>query len=140
MKKIIFLIITAVIAFSSCKKDEGIDVASLITGCWELTAIDGADAPEQLSVYLDFFSDGSVCIYQKAGKEVMYQKHSGHWSASDGILKGSYEDGSTWASDYEVSVKDSELTLTSLSSPKEVTVYKKTSLPASVSDNVGNTL
>ncbi len=134
MKRIIFAILCSIFLLSSCKKDKSPDLH--IAGSWELTMLEGTSVPEELSVWLDFSEDGTIAIYQRADPEAFYRRITGSWYVTGRTLSGIYDDGSAWASEYEITISGTTMTLTSPGN--EVTVYTRQELPDTVTDNVGN--
>lgn len=132
IKHIILTIIILIFA-TGCKKEA--NLSENIIGSWELVSVDGNPVAAELSVWLDFTADG-FSIYQRAESEAMYEKFEGTWSLSGTTLSGSYKDGTSWGSSYSVTVSGEDLTLTSASSPQEVTHYRKSPLPSSVTDYI----
>lgn len=122
-------LLSALVSFSSCKKDEKtLDVK----GEWELTdvkmstksALVGA---ETVTVYLNLAEDGSFAMYQMVG-DGRFVAFSGSWKLAGSTLSGTYADGTSWASAYEVSVEKSTLTMTT-EDGLDVFVYKACTIP-----------
>lgn len=122
-------LLSALVSFSSCKKDEKtLDVK----GEWELTdvkmstksALVGA---ETVTVYLNLAEDGSFAMYQMVG-DGRFVTFSGSWKLAGSTLSGTYADGTSWASAYEVSVEKSTLTMTT-EDGLDVFVYKACTIP-----------
>lgn len=122
-------LLSAAVSFSSCKKEEKtLDVK----GEWELTdvkmstksALVGA---ETVTVYLNLAEDGSFAMYQMVG-DGRFVAFSGSWKLAGSILSGTYADGTSWASAYEVSVEKSTLTMTT-EDGLDVFVYKACTIP-----------
>lgn len=136
MKKIISALLCSIALLSACKKEDN-TLASQLTGSWELSSLDGSAVREGMSVWLDFYPDGTFCIYQRADSDSQYRKLSGSWSVTGTTFKGTYDDGSALASDYEISIDGEHLKMTSIPTGEE-TRYKRASLPESVTENVSN--
>lgn len=122
-------LLSAAVSFSSCKKEEKtLDVK----GEWELTdvkmstksALVGA---ETVTVYLNLAEDGSFAMYQMVG-DGRFVAFSGSWKLAGSTLSGTYADGTSWASAYEVSVEKSTLTMTT-EDGLDVFVYKACTIP-----------
>lgn len=122
-------LLSALVSFSSCKKEEKtLDVK----GEWELTdvkmstksALVGA---ETVTVYLNLAEDGSFAMYQMVG-DGRFVAFSGSWKLAGSTLSGTYADGTSWASAYEVSVEKSTLTMTT-EDGLDVFVYKACTIP-----------
>lgn len=118
------VLLSAVVSFSSCKKDEKtLDVK----GEWELTdvkmstksALVGA---ETVTVYVKFSEDGTFAMYQMVG-DGRFVTFSGSWKLAGSTLSGTYADGTSWSSAYDVSVEKSTLTMTT-EDGLDVFVYK----------------
>lgn len=139
MKKIVFYIISAIVmavAASSCEKSgddntpESLDVA----GQWHL--VSSGDLPmESVDVYVSF-DNGSFFLYQKIG-EGRYRRYAGTYIVSGSLLSGSYSDGTSWGSDYDIAL-DPEgelLTMTARNGSGEVSTYERKAVPEEVLDN-----
>ena len=122
-------LLSALVSFSSCKKEEKtLDVK----GEWELTdvkmstksALVGA---ETVTVYLNLAEDGTFAMYQMVG-DGRFVAFSGSWKLAGSTLSGTYADGTSWASAYEVSVEKSTLTMTT-EDGLDVFVYKACTIP-----------
>lgn len=98
--------------------------------------LEGNSVPDEPSVWLDFSGNGRIIIYQRADPEAFYRRITGSWSVTGRTISGTYDDGSAWASEYEITISGTIMTLTS--SGNEVTVYTRQTLPDTVTDNVGN--
>lgn len=122
-------LLSALVSFSSCKKEENtLDVK----GEWELSdvkmstksALVGA---ETVTVYVKFSEDGTFAMYQMVG-DGRFVAFSGSWKLAGSTLSGTYADGTSWASAYEVSVEKSTLTMTT-EDGLDVFVYKACTIP-----------
>lgn len=122
-------LLSAVVSFSSCKKEEKtLDVK----GEWELTEVKMATksslvGAETVTVYLNLAEDGSFAMYQMVG-DGRFVTFSGSWKLAGSTLSGTYADGTSWASAYEVSVEKSTLTMTT-EDGLDVFVYKACTIP-----------
>ena len=137
MKKISNILVLFLVALLSlsCRKDE-VKLDRGMPGCWELVSRSG-EAVSDFSVYMDFRPDGTFTLYQRLQASVYYS-YAGTWSTSDGVLSGSYNDGTPWAASYayEFSADGAKLSLRTLGATSEETqVFAYTSLPSEVSDN-----
>lgn len=123
------ILLSALVSFSSCKKEEKtLDVK----GEWELTEVKMATksalvGSETVTVYVKFSEDGSFAMYQMVG-DGRFVAFSGSWKLAGSTLSGTYADGTSWASSYEVSVDKSTLTMTT-EDGSDVFVYKACSIP-----------
>lgn len=122
-------LLSALVSFSSCKKEEKtLDVK----GEWELTEVKMATksalvGAETVTVYLNLAEDGSFAMYQMVG-DGRFVAFSGSWKLAGSTLSGTYADGTSWASAYEVSVEKSTLTMTT-EDGLDVFVYKACTIP-----------
>lgn len=122
-------LLSALVSFSSCKKEEKtLDVK----GEWELTEVKMATksalvGAETVTVYLNLAEDGSFAMYQMVG-DGRFVTFSGSWKLAGSTLSGTYADGTSWASAYEVSVEKSTLTMTT-DDGLDVFVYKACTIP-----------
>ena len=123
------ILLFALVSFSSCKKDEKtLDVK----GEWELTEVKMATksalvGAETVTVYVKFSEDGTFAMYQMVGAG-RFVSFSGSWKLAGSTLSGTYADGTSWASSYEVSVDNSTLTMTT-EDGLDVFVYKACTIP-----------
>lgn len=111
----------------------------VIDGQWQISQFSTKSVNiggQPVDVYIDFKSGGSFEMYQMLGTG-RYRKYTGSWKLTDRMLSGSYTGGQPWASSYEVSMDEgrTQLTLTSTSTPQEVTVYRKQSIPQEIINN-----
>ncbi len=140
MKRLIYVLL-AVLAIAGCKKPEpgpGPDVppdppvaektlADLIAGEWHCTPSD-IDA----DIYISFVSDGTFELYQQI-TEGAHRLYRGKWTLSDTTLKGTYNDGDSWGSDYSVSMSEDTNTMT-LSASSLDYIYKRSEIPGEVKE------
>ena len=123
------ILLSALVSFSSCKKEEKtLDVK----GEWELTEVKMATksalvGAETVTVYVKFSEDGTFVMYQMVG-DGRFVAFSGSWKLAGSALSGTYTDGTSWASSYEVSVDKSTLTMTT-EDGLDVFVYKACTIP-----------
>ena len=125
-------------AFLSCSKSESVPK---VAGDWNIISVTTKSASigsQAVDVYLSFAPDGSFTSYQKTGSSARYVRYSGTWQLISGVLSGEYADGSPWAGSYSVSVEGETMTLTSSSTPAEVSVYKRAEIPDSVIAEASN--
>lgn len=126
MKNILkYVVVAAVFVLASCTKNN-----ETLVGEWHCTQTEtGSD------VYVDFNEDGSFSLYQKIG-EGGYYLFCGTWDFDGSLLKGTYDDGTTWGSEYGVTFNGSkEVSLTAVNGSGEIVVYYKEPIPASVIEN-----
>ena len=141
MKRVLYAFAVAALCFlTACggKDKPGKDEAkaSDIAGVWELSDIvtKASIGTVQVSVYIDFTSDGKFSLYQKLG-EGRYTKYTGTFALEKGVLSGKYSDGKAWGP-YNASVDKTSLTLEK-EGGKETDVYRKIdAVPAEVTSNL----
>ena len=105
MKKIIYIIAAALCLLTSCKKEMTLE--EKMVGDWHCTAV-STDA----EIYVTFATDKTFSLYQQIG-EGAYRLYNGKWSLYGTTLTGSYNDGTSWATSYDIaSTDDDTLTLT----------------------------
>ena len=123
------ILLSALVSFSSCKKEEKtLDVK----GEWELTDVKMATksalvGAETVTVYVKFSEDGAFAMYQMVG-DGRFVAFSGSWKLAGSTLSGTYADGTSWASAYDVSVEKSTLIMTT-EDGLDVFVYKACTIP-----------
>ena len=109
------------------------EVGIVLTRCWGLKSF--CDTPADMDIIIDFGKDGKFAIYQRTD-QLTYTVFNGTYTANEeaSVLTGRYNDGTSWASSYHytVDIEAEELVLESIEKPAEVSVYKPTKLPASV--------
>ena len=131
MKRLLYAIsIAALCLLTACGKDKqpGKEEIkpSAIAGAWELSDISTKTSigSVNVSVYLDFTSDGKFTLYQKIGE--------GRYKDS---LSGKYSDGKAWGP-YKAEINASALTLIK-EGGKETDTYRKIdAVPEAVTSNV----
>jgi hypothetical protein len=111
MRKHIAMLILAVMGIAlttGCQKEKSLD----IKGCWSLVSSSQitSTVPE---VLMEFKADGTFDLFQRADRNSSFKHFSGRWTLGGKKLSGTYSDGTTWASDYSVSIEDGFLTLSS---------------------------
>ena len=126
---LVAVLLSALVSFSSCKKEEK---TSDVKGEWELTEVKMATksalvGAETVIVYVKFSEDGTFAMYQMVG-DGRFVAFSGSWKLAGSTLSGTYADGTSWASSYEVSVDKSTLTMTT-EDGLDVFVYKACTIP-----------
>lgn len=144
MKKTLYIITLAMALFvmAGCKKTPKPDPVPAVVGEWQLSNIEVKSvsyAGETVDVYVAFMEekaeDGTVVrtfeLYQMVGQG-RFRKYTGKWTLEGNILSGTYSSNKKpWGSDYEISVEDSTLKLTSVNTG-EVDTYQKTTIPDTV--------
>lgn len=117
--KLLMLIVSTFLLFTSCSSDDNIS----IVGTWELVNTESLVdvksvqyGSEEISVYLDFKEDKTLCIYQQLS-DGNYRLFKGIWSLKDNLLVGRYVDDSgnskKFNSDWIVSFSSGQMVLTS---------------------------
>ena len=105
MKKLLYILIAAVCTLTSCKKEMTLE--EKLAGDWHCTA-----ASIDAELYVSFAADKTFSLYQQIG-EGAYRLYNGTWSLDGSTLTGKYNDGTSWATSYEVvSTDEDTLTLT----------------------------
>ena len=105
MKKILYILTAALCLLTSCAKEKTLE--EKIVGDWHCAAV-SVDA----EIYVTFTADKTFSLYQQIG-EGAYRVYNGIWAIDGTTLSGEYNDGSAWATSYEVaSTDDDTLTLT----------------------------
>ena len=130
MKKLLY-ILTAIVVLASCGKngDEKQTLEQKVCAEWHSTQL-----PISGDIYIDFNGDKTFELYQQIG-EGAYRLYRGTWNLEGDLLTGRYNDGEDWACSYTVALEGNKLTLTSSNSAGEVSVYEKSSIPASVKES-----
>lgn len=135
MKKSIILTVLASFAllFAGCGSDDTTP-AIRFTGEWHLVRWNGT-APTEFDAYVAFDDDHTFTLYQRI-ERVKYQLFTGSWAYNGKLLTGIYADGTTWGSDYEVALDETQNTLT-LTSPTagEVSVYQRAAIPEAIKNS-----
>lgn len=147
MKKIIYLLMALSVAvFSGCDKNKNTggsnagpepepDIPSVPTLKEEIcsewhTSVSSINA----DIYASFASDGTFELYQRFGEGV-HRLYRGKWGLEGKVISGTYNDGESWSSTYEVEIKGSTMTWTSVNETKEKTTYTKKAIPDEVKEN-----
>ena len=130
MKKLLY-ILTAIVVLASCGKNgnEKQTLEQKVCAEWHSTQL-----PISGDIYIDFNGDKTFELYQQIG-EGAYRLYRGTWNLEGDLLTGRYNDGEDWACSYTVALEGNKLTLTSSNSAGEVSVYEKSSIPASVKES-----
>ena len=136
MKKYFAIFAVVLLALVGCnKKNNGTSNASDIDGQWHI--IEWNNETPEFDVYIEFKA-GKFNIYQQV-YSVFFEKFEGSYNVSNGVVTGTYTDGSNWACGYKFEVAGSELTLKSQEDTSIVSVYKKCTIPQSVIDEAAKT-
>lgn len=123
-------LITLGISLTSCNNNL-VDPAELkrrtsVIGSWELVDI-VTKSPQigdaTIVVYIDFNEDSSFALSQQIGAGRLVRYH-GTYVVQNGILSGTYSDGSSFGVKYKVERKDNILNLTAQNSVQDTYVYR----------------
>lgn len=106
--------------------------AGPVTGQWHLESW-GVLTQEQADVYVSFGEDGTFDLYQRV-YTTWYEHYDGTYTQQDGLLSGTYSDGTAWGSEYTVlvSADKSTMTLTGASDASDVSVYRAGTIPEEI--------
>ena len=141
MKKFLYIILLALTAFVSCKKNEDTpsttenppyreneDIHSTLCGEWRSSGLS-----IETAVYVSFLPDGTFELYQKM--ENKFELRRGTWNLEGDLLSGKYNDGEDWAADYKISVNGNKLTMVSQNEGAETNIYVQCAIPAGIKEN-----
>ena len=125
MKKLLYIIATALLMVA-CGKETPAEKG--IHGQWHSTSFstDG-------EIYLSLTEDNKFELYQQIG-DGRHRLYRGTYNFENNILTGKYNDGEDWAYSYQVVLADGTMTLTTLDESAQVSVFKRTTIPAIVKD------
>lgn len=123
--KFLSLVALSLVLLTGCKK--GKKDSNPVVGEWHLVSWN-EEAPT-FDVYVSFASDGSFEIYQQVWS-FDYELFTGTYTVDGDTLKGSYADGSKWATDYKFAKSDKTLTLKDSSNVNSV--YEKCTIPEEI--------
>lgn len=116
------------------------DVVEL-AGCWHLVSLYGADV--DADIYINLGKDGKFAIYQRT-EALEFTVFNGTYTNDEesAVISGVYDDGTKWLCDYNyvVDTEAKSLTLTSVETPSEVSVYEWATLPASATTKTRSAL
>ena len=126
--KILSLVVLSLVLMTACKnKDNNRGDNDAVVGEWVLVSWN-EETPE-FNVYISFAADGSFAIYQQVWS-LDYELFTGTFTVSGDSLKGTYADGSKWASEYKFVKSDNTLTL--VDSADVTGVYEKCTIPEEI--------
>ena len=115
------LVVLSLVLMTACKnKDNNRGDNDGVVGEWVLVSWN-EETPE-FNVYISFAADGSFAIYQQVWS-LDYELFTGTFTISGDSLKGTYADGTKWASEYKFVKSDNTLTL--VDSADVTGVYEK---------------
>lgn len=122
------LVVLSLVLMTACKnKDNNRGDKDAVVGEWVLVSWN-EETPE-FNVYISFAADGSFAIYQQVWS-LDYELFTGTFTISGDTLKGTYADGSKWASEYKFAKSDNTLTL--VDSADVTGVYEKCTIPEEI--------
>lgn len=126
--KILSLVVLSLVLMTACKnKDNNRGDKDAVVGEWVLVSWN-EETPE-FNVYISFAADGSFAIYQQVWS-LDYELFTGTFTISGDTLKGTYADGTKWASEYKFVKSDNTLTL--VDSADVTGVYEKCAIPEEI--------
>ena len=130
MKKILYVIMLALLVVAGCKKDKPVlTLSQKLCAEWR-----GCELSIDAAVYMKFASDGTFELYQKMSSEE-FELRRGTWELDGDILSGNYNDEEVWSTSYKVSDENDRLTMVSLADGGETNIYTKTGIPAYIKEN-----
>jgi hypothetical protein len=132
--KIFCMLLASLVALSGCSKSDNNGGKNpgkeTLVGEWHMVSWTGATATAD--IYISFTEEGTFDLYQRFITPG-YVHYSGKYTYSNDKLSGVYSDNQPWASEYDAFFStDGRMTLTSLSSTGDVSVYEKTSIPQEI--------
>ena len=114
MKKILYILTTAIFMLTSCEKPKS--VAEQLAGDWHCSS-SAIDA----EIYATFNADKTFVLYQQIG-EGAFRVYNGTFEISEGngaegtatqhILTGTYNDGKSWGAEYAFAITEDVMTMT----------------------------
>lgn len=125
--KLLSLVLISLLVFTGCK--DGGKKKDSVVGEWEL--ITWNEETPEFGIYISFAADGSFAIYQQVWS-LEYELFTGNYSVSGDTVKGTYEDGSSWASEYKFARSKDTLTLINNDKVEIKSVYKSCTIPEDV--------
>ena len=99
---------------------------SSIAGVWHLTTWRGAEP--SFEVYMDINAEGGLMLYQRIESRY-WDIFASTAAIADGIISGTYADGTAWGASYNVSVEVDTMTWVSTLDSADVSVYTRSELP-----------
>lgn len=125
--KLLSLVLISLLVFTGCK--DGGKKKDSVVGEWEL--ITWNEETPEFDIYISFAADGTFAIYQQVWS-LEFELFAGNYSVSGDTVKGSYEDGSSWASEYKFARSKDTLTLINKDKVEIKSVYKSCTIPEDV--------
>ena len=123
MKRLLYIFTIAVLALTSCQKENLPTLKEKLCGEWR-----GVELSADAGIYINFISDGTFELYQKLDGD-QFELKKGKWSLDGDILSGIYDDQVPWSTTYKVSVVGNKLTMIAQDGTDETNVYARTTIP-----------
>ena len=123
MKRLLYIFTIAVLALTSCQKENLPTLKEKLCGEWR-----GVELSADAGIYINFISDGTFELYQKLNGD-QFELKRGKWSLDRDILSGIYDDQVPWSTTYKVSVVGNKLTMIAQDGTDETNVYARTTIP-----------
>lgn len=130
MKKIIYVIMLALLTIAGCKKEEPVlTLSQKLCAEWR-----GSELSIDAAIYMKFASDGTFELYQKMSSEE-FELRCGTWTLTGDILSGKYNDQEAWSTSYKISVENDRLTMVSQDEGSETNIYVRSEIPGYIKEN-----
>ena len=123
MKRLLYIFTIAVLALTSCQKENQPTLKEKLCGEWR-----GVDLSADAGIYINFISNGTFELYQKLNGE-NFELIKGQWSLEGDVLSGIYDNQVPWSTAYKVSVVGNKLTMIAQDGTDETNVYARTTIP-----------
>lgn len=131
MKKIVYLFLAAVcLSVASCKEKD--EIQHNIVGEWYYS---DEESGQEIDIYAAFSADGTFDLYQKIGEGAHRHLKGSYMFLSRTLMTGVYSDGRPWASDYEISLHEGMMTMTSTAVEGYSITYTKKRIPEEVKNH-----
>ena len=104
-------------------------VTPSIEGVWHLSSWRGATP--SFDVYMDITATGGITLYQRI-ESIYWDVYQSTATISNGVISGVYTDKVAWGASYNLVVEGDTMTWTSTADSTDVSVYTRSSLPASM--------
>lgn len=127
--KILSLVALSLVLMTACKNKNNKGDKDAVVGEWHL--ISWNEETPEFDVYISFAEDGSFAIYQQVWS-LDYELFDGTYSIDGDTLKGSYSDGSKWATDYKFAKSNKTLTLITTGGVEIKSVYESCTIPEEI--------
>ena len=100
-----------------------------IEGVWHLSSWRGATP--SFDVYLDITATGGITLYQRI-ESLYWDVYQSTATISNGVISGVYTDNVAWGASYNLAVAGDTMTWTATNDSADVSIYTRSSLPASM--------